>query len=909
VARRTFDVIDLVEIYEHWYAGRSQVQIAASLGIDRKTVRKYLAPVEAEHLVPGGPPAMREADWRAKAVQWFPQVADAGLRQVTWPAIAVHRDYIRSQLAAGVTVATIHQRLVDEHALAASVASVRRWVAANLPEEARRAQVRVLRPAPAAAGQEAQIDYGRLGRWVDPATGRAHTVWAFVMVLACSRHMFVRPVLRMDQAAWTGAHVEAFAFFGGVPARLIPDNLKTGVDKPDLYDPRLNRCYAELAVHYDTLIDPARAGKPTDKPRVERPMPYVRDSFWRGRTFTCLEQMRAEAVRWCRDVAGRRACRPLEGAAPAVVFAAVEAPALRPLPAAPFVLATWSAGKVGPDIHVKVGAALYSVPWRLIGQRVEARSTTAMVQIIHHGNVVATHVRAERGRRTTFEHYPPEKIAFHMRTPTWCRQHAARVGPACAHVIEDLLAVNALFRLRAAQGVLRLADKHGTTRLEAACATATAVGDPSYRTIKAILAAGTETTAAAFPGRRAAAVPAFLRGPDQLFTTEPERHGLADVVRLPPSPEVERRTSRPSATSTGRPAHERPAAAGPRPPGPLGDGRRAGRRPRRRPEPAGGLPAPGQQRCRRRARRLLHRPPTESLDLGGLAGRLPRRPGRRPARSHPRRRHRRTPDRRPVMSVLEPALHTALRALKLTGMLETLDSRLAQARAGQLGHLDFLQVLCVLSEDEIARRDTAALTRRVRRARFEEQATLETFDFTANPKASAAALRDLAALRWLAAAESVILYGPVGVGKTHIAQGLGHNVIRRGGEVRFIKTSRLLADLAGGHADHTWDRRLREYTRPAVLILDDFAMRALTDAQADDLYELISERATAARPLIVTSNRAPTDWYPLFPNPVVAESLLDRLINNSHQILMDGPSYRPRKRPRPAGSTTTRTAE
>lgn len=253
------------------------------------------------------------------------------------------------------------------------------------------------------------------------------------------------------------------------------------------------------------------------------------------------------------------------------------------------------------------------------------------------------------------------------------------------------------------------------------------------------------------------------------------------------------------------------------------------------------------------------------------------------------------------MSVLHPALHTALRTLKLTGMLDTLDARVAQARAGQLGHLDFLQVLC---EDEIARRETAALARRLRRARFEEPATIETFDFTANPQLPAAVLLDLAALRWLAAGESVILYGPVGVGKTHIAQALGHNVIRRGGEVRFAKTSRVLADLAGGHADHTWQRRLREYTRPAVLILDDFAMRHLTDSQADDLYELITERATTAGPLIVTSNREPTDWYPLFPNPVVAESLLDRLINTSHQILMDGPSYRPRKRPRTSGSTT-----
>ncbi len=440
-------------------------------------------------------------------------------------------------------MATIHQRLVDEHALVASVASLRRWVAANLPEEVRRSQVRVLRPVDAEPGSEAQIDYGRLGIWVDPVTARRRTVWAFVMVLACSRHMFVRPVLVMDQAAWTRCHVEAFAFFEGVPARLVPDNLKTGVDKPDLYDPKINRSYAELAVHYDTLVDPARAFKPKDKPRVERPMPYVRDSFWRGRQFTSLAKMQTEAVRWSGEVAGTRACRPLDGAAPAAVFAAVEAPALRPLPRTPFVLATWSTGKVGPDIHVKVGRALYSVPWALIGARVDARSTATTVQIIAAGQVVATHVHAEKGRRTNFDHYPPEKIAFHMRTPTWCRRTAEQVGPACELVLAGLLTDNALFRLRAAQGVLGLRETHTPSRLEAACARALAVGDPSYRTIKGILVAGTETTAspgAEQGGERVAVIPAFLRGQQDLFSTTQAEPGcrarppaLAEVIALP----------------------------------------------------------------------------------------------------------------------------------------------------------------------------------------------------------------------------------------------------------------------------------------------------------------------------------------------------------------------------------------
>ncbi|WP_274919492.1 IS21-like element helper ATPase IstB [Streptomyces sp. WZ-12] len=245
------------------------------------------------------------------------------------------------------------------------------------------------------------------------------------------------------------------------------------------------------------------------------------------------------------------------------------------------------------------------------------------------------------------------------------------------------------------------------------------------------------------------------------------------------------------------------------------------------------------------------------------------------------------------MSIMDTALRDALRALKLSGMLETLDARLAQAHGGELGHLEFLQTLC---QDEITRRETVALQRRLHRAKFEQAVTLEEFDFAASSKLPAAQIRDLAALRWLHTGESVILFGPVGVGKTHVAQALGHLAIRQGANVRFAKTSRVLAD-------RTWDKRMREFIRPDVLILDDFAMRQLTATQADDLYELVSERQ--GRSLILTSNRAPSDWYPLFPNPVVAESLLDRLINTSHQVIMNGPSYRPNKRPR--GGATKKT--
>ena len=175
-----------------------------------------------------------------------------------------------------------------------------------------------------------------------------------------------------------------------------------------------------------------------------------------------------------------------------------------------------SAPKVGPDIHVKVGEALYSVPWAYIGRSVDARLGPRTVEVFVDTKLVKTHVRIERGRQTDVADYPPEKVAFFMATPAWCRRQADQLGESVAELVGVLMEVNALYRLRQAQGVIRLADKHGAQRLDAACRRAIIVGDPCLKTVRGILIAGTETDG----DERAEtppSAPAHLHGPRRLF--------------------------------------------------------------------------------------------------------------------------------------------------------------------------------------------------------------------------------------------------------------------------------------------------------------------------------------------------------------------------------------------------------
>jgi DNA replication protein DnaC len=244
------------------------------------------------------------------------------------------------------------------------------------------------------------------------------------------------------------------------------------------------------------------------------------------------------------------------------------------------------------------------------------------------------------------------------------------------------------------------------------------------------------------------------------------------------------------------------------------------------------------------------------------------------------------------MATLE-TLRQPLRRLHLSGMLDAIAARVEEARAGQMDPIDFLLLLL---EDELLRRENEGVARRMGRARFEELSDLRDFDFSYNPEIPKAKLWELASGRYLEEHAAVLLCGPTGVGKSFVAQALGVAACQQGRRVLFTKTSALLTDLAGGRADGSSQARLRRYLTPDLVILDDFAMREYTILQAEDLYELISRRYRRGS-LILTTNREPKDLYPLFPSPVLAEGLLDRLLNSAYVVTMLGKSYRPQQRP------------
>jgi len=239
------------------------------------------------------------------------------------------------------------------------------------------------------------------------------------------------------------------------------------------------------------------------------------------------------------------------------------------------------------------------------------------------------------------------------------------------------------------------------------------------------------------------------------------------------------------------------------------------------------------------------------------------------------------------------SLKTVLKRLKLSGIMATLPDRVAYARKQKVAELDLLELLL---QDEIDRRDHKNLSIRLAKAGFDEEHTLEGFDWDAPVTFDRDRVRDLFSLGFVERHQDVIFLGPVGVGKTFLACALGHAACRAGSEVRFLRADHLLQRLHQSRADHSTEKVLRGLLAPDVLIIDDFGLRRLDAQQSSDLYEVILERHRRAS-TIVTSNRTIDEWIPLFDDPILAPSDFDRIAHNAYLVVIDGERYRKRQRP------------
>jgi len=249
---------------------------------------------------------------------------------------------------------------------------------------------------------------------------------------------------------------------------------------------------------------------------------------------------------------------------------------------------------------------------------------------------------------------------------------------------------------------------------------------------------------------------------------------------------------------------------------------------------------------------------------------------------------------------IQPELKTVLKRLKLSGMLPTLPDRLAYARKEKLDYAQLLElVLC----DEVERRDQKHVTNRLTAAGFEEECTLERFDWSAKIHIDKARLTDLFGLHFIERKENVLFCGPVGVGKS-FAQALGHAACRANYRVLFVKADLLLKTLARSRADNSFDRELRGFISPDLLIVDDFALRKLSSQATSDLYDLLIERHTRSS-TILTSNRSVDEWMAVFDEPMLGQSALDRFCHRAHQFVIDGESYRKRTAPGSAAPLKT----
>jgi transposase len=346
------------------------------------------------------------------------------------------------------------------------------------------------------AGEKVFVDYaGQKPHLVDPTTGEITDVELFVGVLGASNSTYAEATRTQQLPDWLGSHQRMFAFFQGVAGAIVPDQLKTGVTVPCRYEPGLQRTYEEFAQHYGTTILPARPAHARDKAKVEVAVQIA--ERWvlarlRHQTFFSLAALNARIAELLVELNARRMRR--YQASRQELFDRLDRPALRPLPAAPFVYGEWKVARVNIDYHVDVAGHYYSVPHALVHEKVDVRSTALTVEIFHRGQRVAGHLRsAARGQHTTLTAHMPKAHQRHREwSPSRIVAWAETIGPQTARLVQAILAARPHPEqgYRSCLGLFRLGRRDGAVRLEAACARALAVGARSYRHVDAILKHG-----------------------------------------------------------------------------------------------------------------------------------------------------------------------------------------------------------------------------------------------------------------------------------------------------------------------------------------------------------------------------------------------------------------------------------
>ena len=504
MSERRLNLMDIREMIRHIREERSDRQIGKDLGVDRRTVKRYRIWAQEQGLLTG------ELPDHEKLLKLLDETMPEKVPPQNSSKADPYRGRIETLLKEKVKVTAIFDRL-REQGYQGSYASVLRLARQIVPKPVEAFTRKECQP-----GEEAEIDFGYVGMMLD-TEGNLRKAWAFVMVLGWSRYAYVEFVFNQKAETWLRCHRNALEFFGGVPKRLVIDNLKSGITQAIWDDPVVQMAYRECAEHYGFLILPCRPATPEHKGKVEGGVGYVQGRFMGGRGPMSLTQANQEVRKWCQGEAGMR----IHGTTkeqPRRQFETVEKGHLKPLPTTPYDLAIWKKAKLHRDCHVVFEGSYYSAPFRLVGQHLWVCAGTQQVRLFNAKyELVATHERAAKPgtRRTHRDHYPPEKLPGLERTREGCLEQAAALGPAIRQTVEQILSDPVLDRIHQAGRLLRLSEKYGCQRLNDACQRALDFGDPAYKTVKGILKQNLDQEEPPIPVQLSPAL-TFSRQPDEL---------------------------------------------------------------------------------------------------------------------------------------------------------------------------------------------------------------------------------------------------------------------------------------------------------------------------------------------------------------------------------------------------------